>query len=115
MLTSCIANSSLRGVAVQTRTPQQKRTSIPLVTPARAAQSLQGKVVSIAPQKTAVVQVDTLVVHPVYQKRVRSSTKYIAHDEQEECSVGDVVTLTPSRPLSKRKRFVVGTIVRKAK
>lgn len=138
----------------------------------RAAQALQGKVVSTAQNKTAVVEVSTLQIHPVYQKRVRVTTKvgaapaaaaalarrrrrsrqvacapllrlvagkvarinrpelrrrpghrahnsrkpppcphspppppqYNAHDEQQQCQVGDMVTLAPSRPLSKTKR-----------
>lgn len=50
------------------------------------------------------LQVATLQIHPVYQKRVRVTTKYQAHDEQQACQVGDVVVLAPSRPLSKTKR-----------
>ena len=46
-------------------------------------------------------------VHPVYQKRVRVTTKYQAHDEQQQCQVGDTVVLAPSRPLSKSKRCVM--------
>lgn len=80
-------------------------------TPIRAAQSLQGKVISTANAKSAVVAVDTLIVDPVYKKRVKSTTKYTAHDEEEKCKVGDIVTLAPSRPLSKQKRFVISEIV----
>ncbi len=65
---------------------------------------MQGRVVSTAQHKTAVVEVSTLQVHPVYQKRVRVTTKYQAHDETEQCQVGDLVVLAPSRPLSKSKR-----------
>jgi len=82
--------------------------------PVRASQSLQGVVVSTTGDKTAVVSVDRNVVHPVYKKRVKSSTKYIAHDEAERCKVGDVVTLAPIRPMSKRKRFAVDNIVNSA-
>lgn len=108
-----IGSTSFRGSALQVRAP----TAHPVPAAAfcvRAAQSLQGKVVSTKQNKTAVVEVATLQVHPVYQKRVRVTTKYQAHDEQQQCQVGDTVVLAPSRPLSKSKRFVVENIVKKA-
>jgi small subunit ribosomal protein S17 len=80
----------------------------------RAAQPLYGKVVSTSQSKTAVVEVASLQVHPVYQKRVRITTNYQAHDEQQVAQVGDYVNLKPCRPLSKTKRFVVDSIVKKA-
>ena len=76
-----------------------------------ASQKLTGKVVSTKASKTAVVAVETLLVHPVYLKRVKKFTKYPAHDEQEQCKVGDVVTLLPTKPLSKTKRFVVEEVL----
>ena len=81
-------------------------------TPVRASQSLQGTVISTAGAKTAVVAVDRMVVHPVYKKRVNFTTKYTAHDETNQCKVGDIVTLTPTRPLSKSKRFLVEAVVK---
>lgn len=101
-----LGSSTFRGAAMQARPAQAARPAAAFA-PVRAAQSLTGRVVSTAGVKTAVVAVDILVVHPVYQKRVKRTTKYTAHDETEQCKIGDVVTLAPSRPLSKSKRFVV--------
>ena len=101
-----VASSSFRGTTLQQRAPAAAARPAAAYMPLRvlAAQSLQGKVVSTSQNKTAVVEVSTLQVHPVYQKRVRITTKYQAHDEQQLCQVGDTVVLTPSRPLSKTKR-----------
>ncbi|KAL4421842.1 hypothetical protein ABPG77_001324 [Micractinium sp. CCAP 211/92] len=107
-----MAQSAFTGAALQTRAPTA-RAAAPAFT-VRAAQSLQGRVVSTAQHKTAVVEVSTLQVHPVYQKRVRVTTKYQAHDETEQCQVGDLVVLAPSRPLSKSKRFTVESVLKKA-
>ncbi|PSC73298.1 30S ribosomal S17 [Micractinium conductrix] len=113
-LGSMLKSSAFSGSALQARAPSA-RPAAPAAFTVRASQSLQGKVVSTAQHKTAVVEVSTLQVHPVYQKRVRVTTKYQAHDEQQQCQVGDTVVLAPSRPLSKSKRFVVESIVQKAK
>ena len=82
--------------------------------PVRAAQSLQGKVVSTSTDKTTIVEVENISVHRLYNKRVTRTKRYTAHDEKGECGVGDVVILAPSRPLSKTKRFTVDEVVQKA-
>ncbi|EFN52087.1 hypothetical protein CHLNCDRAFT_139355 [Chlorella variabilis] len=107
----CIGQTSFRGTALAVQ--QRPSVSRCAVLDVRAAQSMQGKVVS-SQNKTAVVEVATLQVHPVYQKRIRKTTRYQAHDEQQICQVGDTVELAPSRPLSKTKRFTVESIVKKA-
>lgn len=66
---------------------------------------MSGKVVSDKMDKTIVVQVDRRVKHPAYKKYVNRSTRYKAHDENNECAVGDVVVIAESRPLSKDKRW----------
>lgn len=76
--------------------------------------ALVGCVVSTAMEKTAVVEVERRATHPLYKKIVRRHKKYMAHDEQNECSVGDTVEILPCRPLSARKRFRVFRIVKKA-
>ena len=106
--------STFRGTAIPTTIRMSTPRAAVAFTPIRASQTLQGRVVSTTCEKTAVVAIDTLVVHPVYKKRVKSTKKYIAHDEDEQAKVGDVVTLAPTRPLSKKKRFVVETIVKAA-
>lgn len=74
-----------------------------------------GKVVSNAMQKTVVVSVDRLVEHPLYGKTIRLTSKFMAHDEGNECKVGDKVRIVETRPLSKRKRWLVSEILEKAK
>ncbi len=72
---------------------------------------LQGRVVSDKMDKTVVVVVEGNKRHPIYKKVVRVTTKYMAHDETNECKIGDVVRIVESRPLSKNKRWAVETIV----
>ncbi len=75
---------------------------------------LTGEVVSDKMQKTVVVSVMTTSRHPLYNKVLRRSKKYKAHDEQEHCQEGDVVRIEESRPLSRTKRWQVVEIVRRA-
>lgn len=74
-----------------------------------------GRVVSDQMDKTIVVAIESLVRHPLYGRIVRRTTKFKAHDEANECGVGDVVEITETRPLSKEKRWRVSRIVEKAK
>jgi len=66
---------------------------------------LVGKVVSAANDKTITVLVETHKRHPLYGKRVKSSKKYAAHDENNKAKVGDTVRIRATRPLSKTKRY----------
>ena len=75
---------------------------------------LQGKVVSTKATKTVVVAVETFVPHYLYKKRIRKTTRFQAHDEEEKCTVGDYVEIDPSKPISKTKRFTIGEILRKS-
>ena len=68
---------------------------------------LQGKVVSTKMSKTIVVEVERRVLHPKYKKFVRKAAKYHAHDEEETYQMNDIVVIQESRPLSKKKRWVV--------
>ncbi|HEX5035507.1 MAG TPA: 30S ribosomal protein S17 [bacterium] len=72
-----------------------------------------GTVVSNKMQKTVVVSVDRLVMHPGYKKYYKRRSKFKAHDEKGACQVGDVVELIESRPLSKTKRWAVHSILKK--
>ena len=74
-----------------------------------------GKVVSAKMEKSIIVQVERRMKHPIYGKTIRRSNKYIAHDEKNECGVGDLVQLMETRPLSKNKRWRLVKIVEKAK
>jgi small subunit ribosomal protein S17 len=68
---------------------------------------LQGTVVSNACDKTVIVRVERRVMHPIYKKFVTSSKKYAAHDADNRHRVGDAVRIEESRPISKRKHWVV--------
>ncbi|MBS3965334.1 MAG: 30S ribosomal protein S17 [Methylomonas sp.] len=72
---------------------------------AKKIKAITGKVVSNRMDKTASVLVERLVKHPVYGKYVKKSTKFLVHDECNECQEGDVVSITSCRPISKRKAF----------
>ena len=76
--------------------------------------SLQGVVVSNKMDKTIVVEVETHKRHAKYQKRVKYSNKYYAHDEKNEAKVGDTVTIMACRPLSALKRFRLVSVDKKA-
>jgi small subunit ribosomal protein S17 len=65
--------------------------------------------------KTVVVSVERKVQHPIYGKFLKKTTKFHAHDEKNECNVGDVVRIMETRPLSKTKRWRLVEIVEKAK
>lgn len=73
-----------------------------------------GRVVSVAPSKTVVVLVERRVQHPVYKKYIRKRKKFYAHDENEDASLGDVIRIISTRPLSKLKRWRVDKIIEKA-
>jgi small subunit ribosomal protein S17 len=78
-----------------------------------APKSVVGQVVSNKMQKTVVVAVEWTIIHPQYKKVVRRTTRYMAHDEQG-CGIGDRVQLIETRPLSKRKRWRVVSIVERS-
>ena len=73
-----------------------------------------GLVVSNKMQKTIVVKVDRQVRHTLYKKYVEKTRRYKAHDETNDAKIGDRVSLVESRPLSKEKRWVLQTILRRA-
>jgi small subunit ribosomal protein S17 len=68
---------------------------------------LQGTVVSDKNDKTVVVKVERRFTHPLFKKTVRRSKNYKAHDEDNKCKIGDLVSIQESKPISKNKRWVV--------
>lgn len=72
---------------------------------ASSNRTLQGRVVSDKMDKSITVVVDRFVKHPLYGKFVRKSTRVHAHDENNECQIGDVVVVEQCRPLSKTKKW----------
>jgi small subunit ribosomal protein S17 len=73
-----------------------------------------GTVVSSAMNKTVVVKVDTLVMHKLYHRFVQRAAKFMAHDEENTCKVGDKVQITECRPLSRHKRWRVSQVIERA-
>jgi small subunit ribosomal protein S17 len=64
-----------------------------------------GVVVSNNMDKSIVVKIERKIKHPIYKKTIKRSKKYVAHDENNECKIGDLVQIAECRPLSKRKRY----------
>jgi len=73
-----------------------------------------GEVVSDKMNKTVVVAVSRLFQHPTYKKTVKKVTKFMTHDEDGRCRIGDVVKIIETRPLSKEKRWMVLDVVERA-
>ncbi len=74
-----------------------------------------GVVSSNKMQKTITVKVERRVKHPIYGKFVKKTTKFMAHDDKNECSIGDLVRIMETRPLSKSKRWRLVEIIEKVK
>jgi small subunit ribosomal protein S17 len=74
-----------------------------------------GIVTSNKMNKTITVAVERKVKHPIYGKFVKKTTKFHAHDEKDECTIGDVVKIMETRPLSKTKRWRLVEVIEKAK
>ena len=73
-----------------------------------------GVVVSDRPEKSVVVRVERIVLHPLYKRYIKRSAKFMAHDETNACHEGDVVEIVETRPLSARKRWRVRRVVKRA-
>jgi len=77
--------------------------------------NIVGRVVSDKMDKTITVAVNTFEQHPLYKKELKKTTTFKAHDENNECKIGDKVKIMETRPLSKQKRFRLVEILDKAK
>lgn len=73
-----------------------------------------GLVTSNGADKSVVVKVENLIMHPLYQKFIRTTSKFMAHDEENTCNEGDRVLIEECRPLSKRKRWRVRKVIERA-
>jgi small subunit ribosomal protein S17 len=93
---------------------QTTNTAAPGEAPAHGQRLLTGKVVSNKMDKTIAVSVERLVKHPTYGKYIRRTTKLLAHDENGTSKEGDVVTITPCRPMSRHKSWRLLEVVAKA-
>jgi small subunit ribosomal protein S17 len=74
---------------------------------AKAERALRGVVVAARAEKTVSVRVERVIQHATYGKTIKKRTTFLAHDEEKKCKPGDIVTIRPVRPLSKRKRWLV--------
>lgn len=74
-----------------------------------------GRVVSSSMEKSIVVTVERTVRHRLYRKTLRRSSRFMAHDAENQCQVGDKVMIEETRPMSKRKRWVLKEVIEKAK
>jgi len=81
---------------------------------AKNVRTVSGKVVSNKMAKSIVVLVERREKHPIYGKYVRRSTKFHAHDENNECNIGDIVTIEETRPVSKTKAWKLVEVVERA-
>lgn len=75
---------------------------------------MQGKVVSTKMNKTVIVEVERLVIHPMYKKRVKKTQRFAAHNELE-LKLGDTVEIVSTKPYSKTKKFRVNSVMKAAK
>lgn len=80
----------------------------------KGTRTLTGRVSSTKMQKTIAVDIERLVRHPTYGKYIRRTTRLLAHDEQGEARDGDLVTIAPCRPMSRRKSWRLLAVVEKA-
>lgn len=80
----------------------------------KIVRKVTGKVVSDKMDKTITVLVERRVKHPIYGKYITRSTKLHAHDETNQCKIGDIVAISESRPLSKTKTWMLQEVVEKA-
>jgi small subunit ribosomal protein S17 len=81
---------------------------------AKAVRTVTGRVVSDKMDKSITVLVERKVRHPIYGKYMKRSTKLHAHDENNECNLGDVVSITECRPISKSKNWKLVEIIERA-
>ena len=72
-----------------------------------------GQVVSDKMDKTVVVTVDSVRSHPLYRKRITRTSRFMAHDAENRCKLGDTVRIEETRPLSKRKRWIVREVIQR--
>lgn len=80
----------------------------------KTARTLSGKVVSNKMEKSIVVLVERQVKHPLYGKYMKRSTKIHAHDESNQCNIGDTVTIEETRPISKTKAWALVEVTERA-
>jgi small subunit ribosomal protein S17 len=99
---------------VQEPQVQEPQVQEPKAPEAKGARTLTGRVVSNKMHKTIAVEIERLVKHPTYGKYIRRTTKLLAHDEDGTSKEGDVVIITPCRPMSRHKSWRLLEVVERA-
>ena len=97
--------------ATQNETTQADEAGATAAAGEKKLRTVTGRVVSNKMDKTASVAVERLIKHPMYGKYIRRTTKILAHDEQNECQIGDTVEIAECRPVSKRKAWRIVNVV----
>ena len=98
----------------ETPSPTAPDASSPAAPPARGRRQVKvGRVVSNKMAKTVVVAVENTVTHRLYHRYMKRTSTFAAHDEENQCKVGDQVEIAESRPISKEKHWVVSNILRR--
>lgn len=95
--------------------PKQENANKMLPADTGSKRVFQGKVTSNKADKTITVEIVRHVPHPLFKKYYKKNKKFMAHDENNECNIGDTVKIIEHRPLSKRKRWNLVEIVERAK
>jgi len=108
------ATKAKKSKAVKTRVGKAQPQQPAPAAEAKGARTLTGRVVSHKMQKTIAVEIERLIRHPTYGKYIRRTTKLLAHDESGVSREGDLVIITPCRPLSRRKSWRLLEVVQKA-
>eukprot|EP00270_Netrium_digitus_P008195 TRINITY_DN242_c0_g1_i1.p1 TRINITY_DN242_c0_g1~~TRINITY_DN242_c0_g1_i1.p1 ORF type:complete len:187 (+),score=48.57 TRINITY_DN242_c0_g1_i1:87-563(+) len=113
--TSCNVNSSGSGFFAGSASVCARVPAAHVALPSQrlvieCSKKVQGTVVGTVNDKTAAVEVKRIYRHPLYKKRISSVKRYQAHDPENKCKVGDIVTLLKCAPVSKTKKFVVAEI-----
>ncbi len=98
----------------QAQEPRAQEPKVRRAPEAKGARTLSGRVVSNKMHKTIAVEIERLVKHPTYGKYIRRTTKLLAHDENGTSKEGDLVTITPCRPMSRHKSWRLLEVVAKA-
>lgn len=99
----------------ETQTQTQTQAHKPENTPRKIVRERVGKVISDKMQKSIVVAIERREQHPIYKKFMKKTTKIMAHDENNEARIGDIVRICEFRPISKRKSWKLVEIIERAK
>jgi small subunit ribosomal protein S17 len=111
---AAVAQAAARAAAAATAAESAPSAAATQPLRVKGVRTLTGRVVSNRMQKTVAVEIERLIRHPTYGKYIRRTTKLLAHDENGASQEGDLVTIIPCRPMSRRKSWRLLAVVEKA-